>query len=100
MYRAVVENAVTPTEAELLVDGTPRPASSEALVLAVGEHALLVRAPGYGELRRSLLVQGREDEELALRLHPLNPPPASVASEHRERIPLTQSKLASQAVHG
>jgi hypothetical protein len=69
---------LSPRDAELLIDGVPHPA--EGIVLAVGEHTLLARAPGYGELRRGLVVQGREDEELALSLEPATPPPARSAT--------------------
>ena len=63
---------LSPHDAELLIDGVPYPA--DGIVLAVGEYTLLARAPGYGELRRGLVVQGREDEELALSLEPATPP--------------------------
>jgi tetratricopeptide (TPR) repeat protein len=76
---------VEPAEAELLVDGAPH-TQTGALVIGVGVHQLLVRAPGYGELRRELVVQGHEDKALVLRLDAFRvepevhaPPPAATA---------------------
>lgn len=62
---------LSPAEAKLLVDGAPHPPSAGVLVLAVGDHTLLARAPGFSELRLTLVVHGREDEELALSLEPV-----------------------------
>jgi hypothetical protein len=60
---------LSPPELELSVDGAPRPRDDDAeLLLAVGAHELLARAPGHQELRRTLVVEGREDEELLLSL--------------------------------
>jgi hypothetical protein len=71
---------VQPQHAELLVDGAPHSMGREGmLLLEVGNHDLLVHAPGYVELRRRLEVQGREEQELTLMLEPLPPqPPASL----------------------
>jgi hypothetical protein len=69
---------LSPRDAELLVDGVPH--GVDGIVLSVGEHTLLARAPGYGELRRGLTVQGREDEELALSLEAATPPLARAAA--------------------
>jgi hypothetical protein len=43
-------------------------------VLAVGQHELLARAKGYGELKRAVVVQGREDESLTIDLEPFVSP--------------------------
>jgi hypothetical protein len=60
---------LSPPNAALFVDGAPRALGADgALLLELGSHELLARAPGHGELRRRLDVQGREDEELALEL--------------------------------
>ncbi len=73
---------LSPESAELLVDGTPRAeAEASALALETGRHELLARAPGHELMRRTLDVQGREDEELVLELQPTPtaaPPPALV----------------------
>jgi hypothetical protein len=69
---------VEPSEAELLLDGTPlRLDEVSTVVLAVGRHELLARAPGYVELRVPLEVEGGEDEARSLRLAalPVAPPP-------------------------
>jgi hypothetical protein len=66
---------LSPPGAELLVDGSPSAPGASVLVLALGDHALLARVAGYAELRRVLVVQGREDEDLTLRLEPLSPSP-------------------------
>lgn len=58
------------------------------LLLGVGVHQLIVRAPEGSELRRELIVQGREEETLVLRSNmpkpaaepaPLPPPIATPA---------------------
>jgi tetratricopeptide (TPR) repeat protein len=60
---------VSPSTAELWLDGAPLAREPEGeLVLAVGAHELRVRAPGYQELRRAWLVQGREQAELTFEL--------------------------------
>ena len=73
---------LSPKNAELLVDGTPRAQpEASALVLETGRHELLARAPGHELMRRTLDVQGREDEELVLELQStptVVPPPALV----------------------
>jgi len=72
--------AVTPSTAELLVDGAPRALAADGvLLLEVGRHELRARASGYSELVRTLDVLGREDETLALELRPL-PPVASAGT--------------------
>lgn len=68
---------VEPADAELLVDGTRQPID-RALVIGVGIHQMTVRAPGYSDLYRELVVQGREDEPLQLRLARLRPEPLAV----------------------
>jgi hypothetical protein len=73
---------LSPPEAELQVDGAPRSPNTGTLVLAVGDHVLLVRAQGYGDLRQALTVQGREDQELTIKLEPL----ASATAPGREPI--------------
>jgi hypothetical protein len=77
---------IAPADAEFLVDGS-RQAATGTLVIGVGVHELTVRVPGSGELRRELIVQGREDEELVLRVEvskaepsPPAPPPAAAAA--------------------
>lgn len=65
-----------PAGTELLVDGS-RVSTHEPLVVGVGMHELLARAPGFVELRRELVVQGREDEPLLLQLSPVVPPSAA-----------------------
>src|SRR5262245_42024450 len=65
---------IEPADAELLVDGTRRSPNSP-LVLGVRVHQLILRATGAGEVRRELIVQGREDETLALELFPPKPDP-------------------------
>jgi tetratricopeptide (TPR) repeat protein len=84
-YRVRVMSA----ESELSVDGAPfERVADVGLVLAVGEHQLLVRAPGHLELRRSLVVQGREEQELVLSLHPAPSPPqnAGAAADARPEV--------------
>jgi hypothetical protein len=67
---------LSPAAAQLLVDGAPAPpardaeAASRVLLLEVGRHELLARAAGHESLRRTLDVQGREDQELLLELQP------------------------------
>lgn len=63
---------LSPASAELLVDGTPQ-AHVDPLVLRLetGRHELVARAAGHEVVRRTLDVQGREDEELVLALQPV-----------------------------
>jgi tetratricopeptide (TPR) repeat protein len=60
---------VEPGDAELRVDGvvTKLPLDG-GLLLGVGEHLIELDAPGHVRLTRSLLVDGRDDEHLYLRL--------------------------------
>jgi hypothetical protein len=77
---------IAPADAEFLVDGSRR-AATGTLVIGVGVHELTVRVSGSGELRRELIVQGREDEALVLRVDaakaaeptPPTPPPPTAA---------------------
>jgi hypothetical protein len=77
---------LSPSDAQVFVDGTPRaPAPGEPLLLGVGRHELLIRAPGHVDVRRAIDVQGDEDDELAIVLRPIGaasavPPPASRAT--------------------
>jgi hypothetical protein len=65
---------LSPAHATLLVDGAQRALAADGvLLLGVGRHELLARADGHGELRRTLEVQGIEDEELTLVLQPMAP---------------------------
>ncbi|MCB9591775.1 MAG: hypothetical protein H6719_03490 [Sandaracinaceae bacterium] len=68
----------TPPGAEILVDDeVPSRGVDGRLMLALGEHVLVARAPGHREVRRRLDVGGGEDRELELRLPPsgLGDPP-------------------------
>lgn len=67
---------VSPVTAEVFVDGVAW-AAERSLVLGLGVHQLVARAPGYRELRRDLVVQGREDAPLVLHLESL---PAEVSA--------------------
>jgi tetratricopeptide (TPR) repeat protein len=61
-----------PPDAQLQLDGERIAlAPDAALVLAVGEHELRFRAPGFAPLRVSLHVQGREDELRTFALEPI-----------------------------
>jgi hypothetical protein len=95
---------LSPASAELLVDGTPRPqAEASALVLETGRHELLARAPGYEVMRRTLDVQGREDEELALELQPTpasSHAPPLVAIEPSSPSPAQATPRAAAAAAG
>lgn len=84
-----------PRDATLWVDGELRPLKGAPLVLAVGEHVLTVRAPGHTELRRVLVVQGRDDETVELHLEPDAAPAREREAQttrgglHRLALPLT-----------
>jgi hypothetical protein len=70
---------LTPVEATLALDNVPTKLGPEgAILVAVGEHELRVRSPGFRELRMPLRVQGREDEAHDLVLEPIpnDAPPA------------------------
>jgi hypothetical protein len=70
---------LTPAAAQLTVDGKPADAT-EKLVLTLGDHELVARAPGHEELRRTLGVRARQDESLTLTLKPSPPPPSAAAA--------------------
>jgi len=60
---------LVPAGASLLVDGAPRALGQDGvLLLEVGSHELIARAPGHTESRRRLDVQGHEDEQLVIEL--------------------------------
>lgn len=74
-----------PPEAQLTVDdAVVSPNRRGELILAVGEHELVVRAAGFETLHRRIDVHGGESEDLALVLEsisegPGEPPIASIA---------------------
>lgn len=70
---------VLPAAAAVLVDGERMTRDlDDTLVLELGSHDLIVRAQGYGEIRRRLFVQGAEEQALTIELAPL--PQASAAA--------------------
>jgi hypothetical protein len=79
-YRLQLE----PRDAELWLDGS-RVQPTETLVLGVGMHQLRARAPGYGEIRRELIVEGREDETLVLHLELTGPQPSAASAKPAPR---------------
>jgi hypothetical protein len=65
--------SLEPSDAQLRVDGLVTQLEDDGtLLLAVGERQLEVEAPGYAPFARPLLVDGRDDGLLILRLRPLN----------------------------
>jgi hypothetical protein len=83
---------LSPPEAVLWVDAGQNPAENP-LVLAVGDHTLIVRAKGYVELRRSLVVQGRKDDiTLTLSREPVDP---TVAAEPQPSVTPRAQRLDS-----
>lgn len=70
----------SPSDASVSVDGTPVPAPvGPEVVLDVGEHTLVVEAPGYRRSERRIDVKGGEQDELRFQLvaTELPPPPAA-----------------------
>ena len=61
-----------PADAGLLVDGAPTELDQGQLLLGLGKHQLVARAPGYGEIVRQLHVRGGERKHLLLELSPLS----------------------------
>ncbi len=63
---------LSPEHAVLLVDGVARELQPDGrLLLGVGRHELIARADRHAELRRTLDVQGNEDEVITLSLQPI-----------------------------
>ncbi len=61
-----------PPDAALEVDGRPAELGEDnALLLDLGDHTIVARAPGYLEFTRELVVEGGEDKELSLVLEPV-----------------------------
>jgi tetratricopeptide (TPR) repeat protein len=52
----------------LTIDGVAHAPSPGPVLLAVGEHELLLRAPGYGEVRQRVNVRGGGVQSVSLRL--------------------------------
>jgi tetratricopeptide (TPR) repeat protein len=79
-YVGVVECDVTPTEATLLVDGSP--AGDRKLTLDLGEYHLTVRAPGYKDFELRVNVEGGRTQQLKIELKPveLSPSKAELAT--------------------
>lgn len=72
---------LSPATAELAIDGVARAHSAgQKLALRVGEHTLLVQAPGYRPVQQTLNVRARQDEPLRIELEPEPPPPAAQQS--------------------
>lgn len=76
--------AITPADAALRIDGEPArleasPDGGTLVRLSVGRHEVLVRAAGYIDSRRILMVQGREDRALTVALTPVSPVPLAQA---------------------
>jgi hypothetical protein len=96
-YRVVSE----PTEVILSVDGAPVAASREPLVLDVGEHTLVVRAPRHRAQERRIDVKGGEQEELRFELVADGPPTAEIAkpSSAPHEIHATRAPRPSVVVH-
>jgi len=62
---------LSPVDAEVVVDGVVQGPGARALTLSLGSHQMQVRATGYQEQARALLVQGREDTTLRFQLSPV-----------------------------
>jgi hypothetical protein len=72
---------LSPEHAVLLVDGVARELQSDGrLLLGVGRHELIARADRHTELRRTLDVQGNEDEAITLSLRPIPVLPSPLPS--------------------
>jgi tetratricopeptide (TPR) repeat protein len=59
-----------PESAEVLVDGEQVALAGDDLVLDVGQHELLIRAPGYEQQTHSIDVRGGEQSDLRFELQP------------------------------
>ena len=87
---------LSPSDAQLLVDGAPfAGAPPIVLVLEVGRHELVARAPGHEVLRRPLDVQGHEEAAIVFELQPsaiaggaAAPSPAAAAAARADARPV------------
>jgi tetratricopeptide (TPR) repeat protein len=88
-----------PPDVQLELDGERITHAPDApLVLAVGEHEVRLRAPGFAPLRVSLLVQGREDEQRSFALEPVAvvaaaPAPSLVVAAPTSDTPPRRARL-------
>lgn len=93
--------SVEPANATVEVDGKPAELTEDnALLLEIGEHKIVARAPDYQELEKALTVQGNEDQNLSLMLEPVvtappTPAPAPVAQPVVQNPPPPVQKPAS-----
>jgi hypothetical protein len=96
--------ALAPADAELLVDARPQSIrTGETLRLALGNHELVARAPGYTDLHRRVSVQGGEDGPLELTLTAAPPvaPAAAAVPPPATRTQADQAPAPTAAVsHG
>lgn len=63
----------SPAGAEVRVDGEPAGTTPVELRLAPGEHAIVLRRPGYASAERRVVVEARGTAAVALELAPLAP---------------------------
>jgi len=68
-YVGHFEVTTVPAGAEVSVDGeVPERGAEGRLVLSVGDHTIIARAPGHRDARRTVSVGGGEDESFVLEL--------------------------------
>lgn len=88
--------SVTPSGAEVLLDGTPvQHTEGKPLIMQVGDHSLEFRADGYASETRSLNVKGREVETWSVVLNK-NPPPPPPVAEAPDEVP-APAEVAARA---
>jgi hypothetical protein len=106
-YIAHVELVTAPVSTEgvhVTLDGEPIAEGQRALTMTVGEHVLLVQAPGYQDERRNLSIKGAEQQRVVVQLTPsasvTKAPVLALAStpERRDKPPLWKNPWLWTAV--
>ena len=68
---ATLNLGVTPTDAEVLIDGKSQGKGPMQLHVAMGEHALTLRREGYQELKETLTINSAQPTNIARNMKPV-----------------------------
>jgi tetratricopeptide (TPR) repeat protein len=93
---------LTPSDANVLLDG--QPSASAELMLDLGEHQVLVQAPGYRDAELKLMIDGGEEVSKRVALArvdlALNPRGTAVGAAEDRRVGLTHEDRGGVATGG
>lgn len=71
-YVGEVSVSVSPTTADVTVNGQPAEIAAAPLLLPVGDHVIELSATGFATQRRSISIKGREQRTVRVELVPLS----------------------------